>query len=139
RRRRDRFAATSRSRSARTWSTARTPTSPRRARWPCSSATSDPRFALAAAGGDPRAARPGVRGPARRRRGALRGRSGGRNERELDWYRATGEWRGRAGAYAIQGRGAAVVDASDGDYLNVVGLSVAALLALIPDLLGEPR
>jgi nucleoside triphosphate pyrophosphatase len=46
----------------------------------------------------------------------------------VDWYLATGEWRGRAGAYAIQERGAALVRRIDGDYLNVVGLPLAALL-----------
>jgi septum formation protein len=53
----------------------------------------------------------------------------------LEWYLATGEWRERAGAYAIQGRGAALVDRIEGDYLNVVGLPVAALLELVPGLL----
>jgi septum formation protein len=50
----------------------------------------------------------------------------------IDWYLATGEWRGRAGGYAIQGAGAALVTAIDGDYLNVVGLPLARLLALLP-------
>jgi septum formation protein len=54
---------------------------------------------------------------------------------DLAWYLATGEWRERAGAYAIQGRGAALVEEIEGDYWNVVGLPVAALLRLIPDLL----
>ncbi|UGS37548.1 dTTP/UTP pyrophosphatase [Capillimicrobium parvum] len=49
----------------------------------------------------------------------------------LDWYLASGEWRDRAGGYAIQGRGAALVEAIEGDYLNVVGLPVAALLDLL--------
>jgi septum formation protein len=56
-------------------------------------------------------------------------------QRDLDWYLASGEWRERAGGYAIQGRGAALVDGIEGDYLNVVGLPVAALLRLLPDLL----
>ncbi len=51
-------------------------------------------------------------------------------------YIATGEWRGRAGGYAIQGRGAALVDGIVGDYLNVVGLPVPALRELLPGLLG---
>jgi septum formation protein len=54
----------------------------------------------------------------------------------LDWYLATEEWRERAGGYAIQGRGAALVAEIQGDYLNVVGLPVAALLELLPTLLG---
>ncbi len=49
----------------------------------------------------------------------------------IDWYLATEEWRERAGGYAIQGRGAALVRAIDGDYLNVVGLPVAALLDVL--------
>ncbi len=53
----------------------------------------------------------------------------------LDWYVETGEWRERAGGYAIQGKGAALVAGIDGDYLNVVGLPVAALLDLLPEIL----
>jgi septum formation protein len=53
----------------------------------------------------------------------------------LDWYVAMGEWRGRAGGYAIQGAGAALVQAVEGDYENVVGLPLAALLDLYPQLL----
>jgi septum formation protein len=56
-------------------------------------------------------------------------------ERLLEWYLAAGEWRERAGGYAIQGRGAALVERIEGDYLNVVGLPVATLLELAPDLL----
>jgi septum formation protein len=57
----------------------------------------------------------------------------------LDWYVATGEWRGRAGGYAIQGAGAALVAAIEGDYLNVVGLPLARLLDLRPTLLETAR
>ena len=53
----------------------------------------------------------------------------------MDWYLASGEWQGRAGAYAVQGQGAALVASIEGDYWNVVGLPVAALLDMAPWLL----
>jgi septum formation protein len=56
----------------------------------------------------------------------------------IDWYVGTGEWEGRAGGYAIQGRGAALVTGIRGDYFNVVGLPVAALFDLWPELLTGP-
>ena len=46
-------------------------------------------------------------------------------------YLASGEWEGRAGAYAIQGLGGRLVERIDGDYLNVVGLPGALLVALL--------
>jgi septum formation protein len=49
----------------------------------------------------------------------------------LDGYLASQEWRERAGGYAIQGRGAAFVRGIEGDYLNVVGLPLAALLDIM--------
>jgi septum formation protein len=51
---------------------------------------------------------------------------------EVEAYVALGEWEGRAGGYAIQGRGAALVRAIAGDYLNVVGLPLARLIDLLP-------
>jgi septum formation protein len=54
----------------------------------------------------------------------------------LDWYVASGEWVQRAGGYAIQGRGGALVERIEGDYLNVVGLPVGTLLDLWPGLLA---
>ena len=56
------------------------------------------------------------------------------DEAEIARYVATGEWRERAGGYAIQGRGAMLVASVDGDYLNVVGLPVAALVECAPEL-----
>ena len=58
------------------------------------------------------------------------------SQRELDWYVGSGEWRERAGGYAIQGKGAALVREIEGDYWNVVGLPVTTLLELLPDLLA---
>ena len=51
--------------------------------------------------------------------------------RDLASYVASGEWEGRAGAYAIQGLGAALVERIEGDYLNVVGLPGALLVRLL--------
>jgi len=53
--------------------------------------------------------------------------------RDLAWYVASGEWEGRAGAYAIQGRGAALVERVEGDYLNVVGLPASLLVELLAE------
>jgi septum formation protein len=50
---------------------------------------------------------------------------------EIEAYVATGEWRGRAGGYAIQGRGAALVERIEGDFWNVVGLPVPELVRLL--------
>ncbi|HEV2773641.1 MAG TPA: Maf family protein [Thermoleophilaceae bacterium] len=58
---------------------------------------------------------------------------------EIEWYLATGEWRERAGGYAIQGRGAALVEEIEGDFWNVVGLPVAALVGLAPELVMAGR
>jgi septum formation protein len=51
--------------------------------------------------------------------------------RDLGHYLASGEWEGRAGAYAIQGLGASLVERIEGDYLNVVGLPGALLVRLL--------
>jgi septum formation protein len=53
----------------------------------------------------------------------------------IERYVERGEWRGRAGAYAIQESGAALVTGVDGDFFNVVGLPVALLV----DMLSERR
>jgi septum formation protein len=51
----------------------------------------------------------------------------------IEEYVASGEWAGRAGAYAVQGLGAGLVERIDGDYLNVVGLPAALLLRLLAE------
>ncbi len=53
--------------------------------------------------------------------------------RDLAANLAEGEWEGRAGGYAIQGRGAALVERIEGDYLNVVGLPAALLVRLLAE------
>ena len=51
------------------------------------------------------------------------------SDRDLDAYLDSREWEGRAGAYAIQGLGGRLVERIEGDYLNVVGLPAALLIA----------
>lgn len=52
-------------------------------------------------------------------------------DQEIEAYLASGEWSGKAGGYAIQGRAAAFVPAINGSYPNVVGLPLAETLALL--------
>ena len=53
--------------------------------------------------------------------------------RDIASYVASSEWHGRAGGYAIQGIGAALVERIEGDYLNVVGLPAALLVGLLAE------
>jgi septum formation protein len=48
-------------------------------------------------------------------------------DEEIDWYVRTGEPRGKAGAYAIQGLGARFIERIDGSWSNVVGLPIHAV------------
>jgi septum formation protein len=61
----------------------------------------------------------------------------------VDAYLESGEWDGRAGAYAIQGVGGRLVERIEGDFLNVVGLPGALLISLLenhaPNLLQTRR
>ena len=50
---------------------------------------------------------------------------------EIDTYLASGEWEGKAGGYAIQGRAGAFVTKLSGSYTNVVGLPLHETMTLL--------
>lgn len=56
----------------------------------------------------------------------------------IDRYIDSGEWRGRAGGYAVQGLGSTLVERVDGELANVIGLPVQLLLRLAPELGRAP-
>ncbi len=57
-------------------------------------------------------------------------RFGEMSEVEIDWYVASGEPRDKAGAYAVQGRGALFIEEIQGDYFNIVGLPIRLVYEL---------
>ena len=59
------------------------------------------------------------------------------SESDISRYLASGEWHDRAGGYAIQELGAMLVEEIEGDWFNVVGLPVPALLRLASGLLQQ--
>jgi septum formation protein len=59
-------------------------------------------------------------------------------DRAIDWYLATGEHAGKAGAYGIQGAAGAFVERIDGSVTNVIGLPLAETLALLAAAVGSP-
>jgi septum formation protein len=52
------------------------------------------------------------------------------SEREIDWYISTGEARGKAGAYGIQGAAGLFIEEIEGDYFNIVGLPIRLVYEL---------
>jgi septum formation protein len=56
------------------------------------------------------------------------------SDADVSWYVASGEGRDKAGAYAIQGLASRFIPRIDGSYANVVGLPVAAVVALLPEI-----
>ena len=59
------------------------------------------------------------------------------SEEELSWYTASGEGRGKAGAYAVQGLASRFIPRIEGSYSNVVGLPVACVAELLRSLLAS--
>ncbi len=49
----------------------------------------------------------------------------------VSWYISTGEWKNRAGAYAIQGKGMSLVESVDGCLTNVIGISIPSFIRMI--------
>ncbi|MGA8444427.1 MAG: Maf family nucleotide pyrophosphatase [Roseiarcus sp.] len=70
-------------------------------------------------------------GAARRRLVETRLRFKRLSRGEIEAYLASGEWRGKAGGYAIQGLAGAFVERLVGSYSNVVGLPLAETAALL--------
>jgi septum formation protein len=59
------------------------------------------------------------------------------SEVTIELYLASGEWRDKAGAYAIQGLGSMLVEGVDGDLSNVIGLPLQRLFELAPEILPK--
>jgi septum formation protein len=55
------------------------------------------------------------------------------SEREIEWYISTGEARGKAGAYGIQGAAGLFIEEIEGDYFNIVGLPIRLVYKLMKD------
>ncbi|MFN2492756.1 MAG: nucleoside triphosphate pyrophosphatase [Pyrinomonadaceae bacterium] len=58
-------------------------------------------------------------------------RFGKMQKKEIDWYVATGEPQDKAGAYAVQGKGALFIEEIQGDYFNVMGLPVRLVYEML--------
>ena len=55
------------------------------------------------------------------------------SEQEIDWYIATGEPFGKAGAYGIQGKASLFIEEIEGDYFNIMGLPIRLVYKLAAD------
>jgi septum formation protein len=54
-------------------------------------------------------------------------------EKEIDWYIATREPFGKAGAYGIQGKASLFIEEIEGDYFNIMGLPIRLVYELAAD------
>jgi septum formation protein len=54
------------------------------------------------------------------------------DSKQINRYLQTGEYRDKAGAYAIQGKGAVLIKSIQGSYTNVIGLPLEALVDILP-------
>jgi septum formation protein len=63
------------------------------------------------------------------------------SEKEIDWYISTGEPKGKAGAYAVQGAAALFIEEIQGDYFNIVGLPIRLVFEMVKAMcaLGNPQ
>ncbi len=59
------------------------------------------------------------------------------SEQALGLYLASGEWRDRAGGYAVQGLGSMLVEGIEGDLANVIGMPIRAFAQLAPEFLPK--
>lgn len=59
------------------------------------------------------------------------------SDEAVEWYVGTGEWTGKAGAYAIQGKGVALVEEVSGCFTNVIGLSMPVFLRMLAKLSAD--
>src|SRR6266478_9472115 len=59
------------------------------------------------------------------------------SDEEIEWYVLTGEPRGKAGAYAVQGRAALLIEEIEGEYFNIVGLPIRLVYELVQRLQNE--
>ena len=53
------------------------------------------------------------------------------SEKEIGWYISTGEPKGKAGAYAVQGAAALFIEEIQGDYFNIVGLPIRLVFEMV--------
>ena len=58
------------------------------------------------------------------------------SEKEIDWYISTGEPKGKAGAYAVQGAAALFIEEIQGDYFNIVGLPIRLVFEMVKAMSG---